>query len=201
MIGESVTFDKEMNKYYITNGYSSNVYLNFNESSTYTKVSYQSSNEKIISVGEDGTLTPHKVGEATITLVCDDGQGQSVSYSIDVCVSKQNYITNLSEFFYKVRKALGHFGAFLVLGIFSTFTYLLMFNKRKWIISIPFNFISGFYIAFLTEFIQRYVPGRSGNFDDVLIDMSGFLISSIIITITILIMELIKTKTLKENIK
>ena len=26
-----------------------------------------------------------------------------------------------------------------------------MFNKRKWIISIPFNFISGFYIAFLTE--------------------------------------------------
>lgn len=201
MNGENITFDKDLNKYNITNGYSSTVYLNFNESSTYTKVSYQSSNEKIISVGEDGTLTPHKVGEATITLVCDDGQGQSVSYSIDVCVSKQNYITNLSEFFYKVRKALGHFGAFLVLGIFSTFTYLLMFNKRKWIISIPFNFISGFYIAFLTEFIQRYVPGRSGNFDDVLIDMSGFLISSIIITITILIMELIKTKNLKENIK
>ena len=90
---------------------------------------------------------------------------------------------------------------FVANSAYSLFTYLLMFNKRKWIISIPFNFISGFYIAFLTEFIQRYVPGRSGNFDDVLIDMSGFLISSIIITITILIMELIKTKNLKENIK
>ena len=35
-------------------------------------------------------------------------------------------------------------------------------------------------LAFLTEYIQSFMPGRSPRLTDVLIDMSGFLIGSLI---------------------
>ena len=190
----NLTFDKENNLFNIVNGNSAVISLNLTTTTTFDKVVYSSSDDKILSVGNDGTITPHKVGVVTIDMVCEDGYGTSVTYQIKIKVNKKMLIEDLNAFFYKVRKSVGHFGAFLVLGIFSTFTYFLYFKKKNWIISLPLNFIAGFYIAFLTEFIQRYVPGRSGNFNDVMIDMSGFLISSILITIIMLIINLRKNK-------
>ena len=192
--GENVFYDKKSEYYNMTNGYSAHLTLNLDSSSTYSKVEYSSSNEKVATVGNDGIITPHKPGRVEITMTCSDGTGTYVTKTIKINVNKQQLIEDLGSFFYKVRKALGHFGAFLVLGIFSTLTYLTLVNKRKWFVSIPLNFIAGFYIAFLTEFIQRYVPGRSGNVNDIKIDMSGFLISSIILTIILLIVELCKNK-------
>ena len=58
-------------------------------------------------------------------MVCDDGAGERVEYQITIKVNKKNLIEDLSTFFYKVRKGLGHFAAFLILGIFSTLTYFM----------------------------------------------------------------------------
>ena len=192
--GENVFYDKKSEYYNMTNGYSAHLTLNLDSSSTYSKVEYSSSNEKVATVGNDGIITPHKPGRVEITMTCSDGTGTYVTKTIKINVNKQQLIEDLGSFFYKVRKAIGHFGAFLVLGVFSTLTYMTLVNKRKWFVSIPLNFIAGFYIAFLTEFIQRYVPGRSGNINDIKIDMSGFLISSIVLTIILLICELCKNK-------
>ena len=44
----------------------------------------------------------------------------------------------------------------MVLGIFSTFTWLLYFDRKKLLFSIPVNYFLGYFIAALTEFIQLY---------------------------------------------
>ena len=71
--GYEAVYNEEKEQYEIMNGYSGKIKLLFLDDSTYTKVSYRSSDEKILEVGQDGTLTPHKKGVATITLVVDDG--------------------------------------------------------------------------------------------------------------------------------
>ncbi len=175
------------NHFSITNGISGKVILNFLKESTYTSVTYISSNEEIASISADGTITPYKMGTTTITIVCDDGMQEKIEITFKLTIERQDYIQDLSNFFYKVRKGLGHFSAFLILGIFSSLTWLLFLDGKKLFLSIPLNYISGFLIAALTEIIQLYVPGRHGCMDDVMLDFDGFLIGSSITAIIVLI--------------
>lgn len=185
--GTEVKYDSESNTYSILNGYSGSIKVNFLPESTYTKLTYKSSNNDVLSVGADGTLTPNAEGKATITIICDDSFNAKIQFTINMEVRPQKVIKDqdLREFFSKIRKTLGHFGAFLVLGIFSTLTYML-FIRKCWFISIPLNFISGFLVAGLTELIQYYVPGRYGCWADVWIDYSGFICLAILMTICIM---------------
>ena len=179
------------NLYYsMTNGFSGKINLNFDENSTFTKVNYTSSNEKVAVIGKDGTITPIKVGETIIKVTCDDGMQNKIEFEIKLKIKKQDYIKNVTDFIYKVRKGLGHFSAFLILGIISTFTWLLFFREKKLLFSIPLNYITGFIIACVTELIQVYVPGRCGLFDDVILDFNGFLVSSSILTVLIIIHQI-----------
>ena len=189
--GNTLSFNEDENKYHIENGKSCNLKLNFVKNSTYTKVTYSSSNEKIAKVGQDGKITPLKSGDVVITVICDDGTLEPIILEVNLRIDRQNLINNLSDFFYKVRKGLGHFGAFLVLGIFSTFTWLLFFTKKRMFFSVPINIILGFGIAALTEIIQLYVPGRYGALSDVLLDFSGFILSAGIISIVFIIKEIV----------
>ena len=185
--------------YTLVNGHSAKVGINFDDSSTYTNVTYSTSNDEILSVSKDGIITPHKEGKVTVTMICNDGLGEKITYEITIKVKRQELIKDLSAFFYQVRKGLGHFGAFLVLGIFSTFTYLLYLRNKKWIFSVPLNIAAGFIVAAITEIIQLYVPGRYGSFKDVMIDFSGFLCSSITLTVIILLSSLIKYLKNRKN--
>lgn len=179
-------------EYAIRNGHSGKVKLNFTKNSTYTNVTYTSSNPKIASVGKDGTITPNRMGTVTLTITCDDGMSNKIEISFDLTIKRTDYIQNLSEFFYQVRKGLGHFSAFLILGIFSTLTWLLFFNGWKLIFSIPINFGAGFFMAVLTEYIQTLVPGRYGTAKDVFLDYDGFLVSAITITAIFVLVAIIK---------
>ena len=199
--GTDLKYDAENNTYSMLNGYSGSIKVNFDSSSTYKKVTYSSNNEEVLTVGSDGTLTPHKAGNATITITCDDGIQEPVIITVKMNVRKQDLIKDLSKFFYQVRKGLGHFGAFLVLGICSTFTYMLYMKNKKWLIAVPVNFAAGFALAGLTELIQKYVPGRAGRWADVWIDYCGFLCSAIILTFSILIYFFIKSKKKPKNTK
>ena len=109
-------------------------------------------------------------------------------------IKPQLLITDLNSFFLKVRKSIGHFGAFLVLGIFSSLTYILYFDSKKWKFTLPINYLQGIGLAFLTELIQLFVPGRVGSLTDVLIDSTGFIISSTMIIIIFIIKNLKKKR-------
>lgn len=197
--GKKANYDSESQTYSLINGYSGKIKLNFTEDTTYTSIKYMSDDEKIITVGKDGTLTPKKAGKTTIHLICDDGVLNPIVIDINVEVLKQNFISDLSTFFLKVRKAVGHFGAFLVLGIFSTITYLLLFNRKKTLFAIFLNYLLGFTVGCLSEYIQIFVPGRYGVWKDVVIDFLGFMISATVITIIIVSMILLKERKKKKN--
>lgn len=123
------------------------------------------------------------VGEQIMNIIND----------ITVSVEGKPLINDVETFMLFVRKAIGHFGAFLVFGIFSSLTYLLFVKDiKKWKISVPICFIQGFILALITELIQHYVPGRYGAFSDVLLDYSGFLVSSIIISALFILITLKK---------
>lgn len=97
-----------------------------------------------------------------------------------------------------IRKLFGHFGLFIISGLLSSLAIYFAFNPLKWskywlliVISLAFGLMMG--IA--TELIQLNVPGRSGEFKDVLIDFGGYLFGFLII---LLILFLIIRK---QNIK
>ena len=179
-----LSYDKEKNVYHIQNGTSAKITTNFSKDSTYKTVAYQSSNREILQIGNDGNITPLKIGECKITATVDDGNTIHRSYSIDIVVDKKGIINNRKSFLAKLRKGLGHFGAFLITGICSTLFYLFLAKRRKQhLYLVPINFVQGFALAGLTELIQLFVPGRCGAFSDVRIDYIGFLFSSVSITL------------------
>ena len=179
-----LSYDKEKNVYHIQNGTSAKITTNFSKDSTYKTVTYQSSNREILQIGNDGNITPLKVGECKITATVDDGNTIHRSYSVNIVVDKKGIINNRKSFLAKLRKGLGHFGAFLITGICSTLFYLFLAKRRKQhLYLVPINFVQGFALAGLTELIQLFVPGRCGAFSDVRIDYIGFLFSSVSITL------------------
>lgn len=101
--------------------------------------------------------------------------------------------SNHDSFVTFVRKAFGHFGLFFVSGILTSLDVYLLFNPCKWskywiLISISLGF--GLLMGILTETIQLSVPGRSGEFTDVLIDFGGYVTGfSIVLLILFLIIR------------
>ena len=176
----------------IRNGNSTKLVLNFSDNTTFDNVTYSSSDETVATIGQDGTITPQKAGKTIITAVVDDGFLPPLTIQIELIVKRQDAITDLTKFFYQVRKGIGHFGAFLVLGIASTLTWLLFFGKKKMFFSVPLNFVLGFGVATLTEIIQLYVPGRYGSMDDIMLDFSGFSVSAVALSVVFIAWELIK---------
>lgn len=188
-----ISYDSKKDVYIIVNGTSADIELNFTADSTYKNATYSSSNEKVVTIGKDGVITPHSVGEATITITVDDQNSQKIEKKFTIKVTPKLFIEDLSSFFYIIRKSIGHFGAFLVLGIFSTFTFMMYFEKRRWL-AVTLNYVQGFFVAALTEFIQLFVPGRSGTLNDVMIDFTGFTTSFIIITFIFIILKIKQNK-------
>lgn len=175
-------FDENLNKYFIKNGISGKIELNFSDDSTFKEVVFSSSDESILLIGEDGVFSPLKEGEVIIKALVSDGEKEIVLL-FNIKVERQKVIEDLASFFYKIRKNIGHFGAFFVLGVLASFAFLFMFDYKKWYLAIIVTFVSGFAIAGLTEFIQVFVPGRSGVWSDVCLDMYGFLLSFSIILV------------------
>lgn len=83
-----------------------------------------------------------------------------------------------------IRKAFGHFGLFVVSGLLSPTALYLLINPFKWskhYLNVIIGLSFGLLIAITTEVIQLSIPGRSGEFTDVLIDFSGYLLGALIV--------------------
>lgn len=195
------SYDYSGKKIVIINGDTLNLSLAFSSDTTYRKINYSSSDEKIIKVYSDGTIEPKKQGEATITLEVNDGD-QYIIYTVDFVVNRKNIIDNMSSFMRYIRKGVGHFGAFLVLAIFATLTYAMFFRGKLYFVGVAVNFASGFLFAGFTEYLQTLTPQRVGCMSDILIDYSGYISSAIVLTViftTIFAIKFFKNKKKDNN--
>lgn len=196
-----LSYDKDKNIYKIRNGISGKITVNFTENSTYKIVKYNSLDSEVLIVGDDGTITPIKIGKAKVIIEIDDGFDQKYTFEVDIEVERTPLIENMQEFYYTIRKSIGHFAAFFVLGMLGALAFSIIFDKKKWLFSIPMNFILGFMIAGLTELIQKYVPGRYGCWDDVWLDYSGYISASVIFTGVVLLIYLLVSARQHKNIE
>ena len=83
-----------------------------------------------------------------------------------------------------IRKAFGHFGLFVISGLLSPLALYLVINPFKWskhFLNVIIGLVFGLIIAATTEIIQLSVPGRSGEFTDVMIDFSGYILGALIV--------------------
>ena len=128
---------------------------------------------------------PIKTGKVTITVTIDDSYSEPLEYELNFVVDGKPFIENLSEFYYFIRKSIGHFGAFFVLGCLGTFGFMLVWDKKKWLYSLPINVALGFGVGALTEYIQTLVPGRYGCWSDIWLDFSGYGSATLIMALVI----------------
>lgn len=164
--------------------------VTFGQNATYKDFLITSSDQKTIAVNGN-SVTALKKGAATVTITCHDGDERNapIVYTVKVTVETQRLSDTISNWMYKIRKAIGHFGAFFVLGILTCFTYFT-FIKTKWLAGCV-TLTSGFATAALTEFFQSLVPNRGPSLSDVLLDFSGFCLAIAIIGTIALIVHII----------
>lgn len=100
--------------------------------------------------------------------------------------------SNIGTFTHVIRKLVGHFGLFLVDGMITSWSiYLFSYylKKYKHWYGLVFSLFFGLFIAGLTEVIQSFIPGRSGEIVDVLIDYGGYILGTGIIVLIVLLKE------------
>lgn len=115
--------------------------------------------------------------------------------AIDQITPGEESITNkvdIEDIKVWVRKGIGHFGVFALLGIFTTLTYYFFIKKQY--LSIIITILSGLLTAILSECIQLFSEGRVGSFADVILDFGGFIITFLITEVIIILFEKYKKK-------
>ncbi len=123
----------------------------------------------------------------------------NVINNVSEAITNQPKITNLEEFRALIRKLVGHYGAFLIMGIFAALTGMMYYKRDKWFIfwiKALIIVVFGFLYAGLTEIIQAFTPGRYGVMTDVFIDFSGYMTS---VGIVLIIYFIIFYKKFKDD--
>ena len=145
------------------------------------------------SVDENGVFTSDKSGKVTVRATYVGRPDLTVEKTITVSV--------FDTFHTLIRKGLGHFSLFLVLGfgLFGTFFLLI---KPRWA-SLPLSLLSAFVVAGFSEMFQLpvFTSGRYATWTDVAIDYLGALAGIGIAIIVALVVGLIWFKAKPESFK
>ena len=189
---EGVESSEDSNR--IKQGSAGKIIITLDKDATIRDVSFSSSDESIIKISPDGSIEALRGGTAWITASTTDGETtQSTSIKIDV--DPLTLEDTIDNFYYWVRKSMGHFGAFLVLGIFAALSYYIVFPKHIYgkITAFEVTIIAGFVVASVTEILQLpiFTYGRYGSFDDVLLDFIGYCTSIIPMYVIIILFHYI----------
>ena len=107
---------------------------------------------------------------------------------------------NMPDFSSFIRKAIGHFGLFGLDAIITTLAvYFSVENELFFphVCGLAISSSIGILVAVLTEIIQTFVPGRSGEATDSFIDISGYVLGAIIIYLILLLIIRNKEKKMK----
>lgn len=145
------------------------------------------------SIDENGVFTSDKSGKVTVRATYVGRPDLTVEKTITVSV--------FDTFHTLIRKGLGHFSLFLVLGfgLFGTFFLLI---KPRWV-SLPLSLLSAFVVAGISEMFQLpvFTSGRYAPWQDVAIDFLGALSGIGIAVIAVSIVGLIWFKAKPESFK
>lgn len=144
-------------------------------------------------ISPTGVLIANKLGKVTIRAT--SLQNPEIYDEITIKVS---LFSNFSSF---VRKVIGHFTGFAVLGLGFAVCYFLLMRPR-WSYA-PCALISGFLVATLSEVFQLpiFVSGRGASWVDVMIDTlgvaTGIAVASLIIFIYLIVIKVSKKQSSK----
>ncbi|MBS6461528.1 MAG: VanZ family protein [Clostridium sp.] len=145
------------------------------------------------SIDENGVFTSDKSGKVTVRATYVGRPDLTVEKTITVSV--------FDTFHTLIRKGLGHFSLFLVLGfgLFGTFFLLI---KPRWA-SLPLSLLSAFVVAGISEMFQLpvFTSGRYATWPDVAIDFLGALSGIGIAVVAVSIVGLIWFKAKPESFK
>lgn len=145
------------------------------------------------SINENGVFTSDKSGKVTVRATYVGRPDLTVEKTITVSV--------FDTFHTLIRKGLGHFSLFLVLGfgLFGTFFLLI---KPRWV-SLPLSLLSAFVVAGISEMFQLpvFTSGRYATWPDVAIDFLGALSGIGIAVVAVSIVGLIWFKAKPESFK
>lgn len=145
------------------------------------------------SIDENGVFTSDKSGKVTVRATYVGRPDLTVEKTITVSV--------FDTFHTLIRKGLGHFSLFLVLGfgLFGTFFLLI---KPRWA-SLPLSLLSAFVVAGISEMFQLpvFTSGRYATWQDVAIDFLGALSGIGIAVVAVSIVGLIWFKAQPESFK
>ena len=137
---------------------------------------YDGETVKINDSKKSFTIIPKKVGETTLKVVWDDGYERvEDTYVVEVVKSNSSATHRVkAAITFFVSKILGHSVLFAILGALTLglFRYIPMKNEA---LLAAIYLASVLPTAVLTEFIQKFQPGRHARVVDVLIDACGFL--------------------------
>lgn len=152
------------------------------------------------------TIIANKVGNFTLTI--SSVANPDIKQTINIEIEAKQLINDLNfdDFHSFIRKFAGHLSLFLVTAIFGFLFFYTFFKeeKHKYIFGLPITLLLGFMVAGISEWIQYYVPTRSGLFSDVLIDFLGYSVGTILslliyLIIYFIIRYIVKKKNSKEN--
>lgn len=145
------------------------------------------------SIDENGVFTSDKSGKVTVRATYVGRPDLTVEKTITVSV--------FDTFHTLIRKGLGHFSLFLVLGfgLFGTFFLLI---KPRWA-SLPISLLSAFVVAGFSEMFQLpvFTSGRYATWQDVAIDFLGALSGIGIAVVAVSIVGFIWFKAKPESFK
>lgn len=145
------------------------------------------------SIDENGVFTSDKSGKVTVRATYVGRPDLTVEKTITVSV--------FDTFHTLIRKGLGHFSLFLVLGfgLFGTFFLLI---KPRWV-SLPLSLLSAFVIAGISEMFQLpvFTSGRYATWQDVAIDFLGALSGIGIAVVAVSIVGFVWFKAKPESFK
>ena len=142
-------------------------------------------------------LTGKSVGTVKVTVKSVANNSLTYEFNLEFKEIEKINPSNADDFHKLIRKGLGHFLLFALTSIFGfIFFYTYLDDKKKrWLtalVSIGLSLLVGSLLAFLSELIQYYTPGRNGIVTDGLIDAFGYGVGTAVVVGIFLIIWLIK---------
>lgn len=166
----------------------------FLDYSTNQKVNYQIiKGNDFVNIDSSGQISLKNVGNAIVRMSTGDSNSL-YKYSVILNIKIIRDTTDVfKEFALFIRKSFGHFGLFFFIGFLSCVFMVIQFKSffTRVLASMGSSCL-GIGLAILTEFIQKFVPGRGPSLKDVGIDVMGYLSAMIIFIIVVCIIYVVK---------
>ena len=138
-------------------------------------------------------ITGKKKGKTTVTVTSVANSELHYEFELEFKVKDKINPSNYESFHKLIRKGIGHFSLFLLTSVFGFAFFYTLIDERKKIWQVLLLTLGcGLFLAAVSEFIQYFIPGRSGIVADALIDFMGYGAGTFAAILVVLLIWLIK---------